>query len=87
MAAALFCSRSSVYRTIWAHREQTLGPEHDAVGRLAPPVRTTVLCPTLGRTLVGLLKAPPGLWLVPNALELCHACLDTANHAWDRGLG
>jgi putative transposase len=59
IAAVLFCSRSSVYRTVWAYREKTLGLEHDDAGRLAPPMHTTVLCPTLLRTLVGLLKATP----------------------------
>jgi hypothetical protein len=48
-----------VYRTVWASREKTLSLEHNDEGRLAPPVRTTVLVPTLRRTLVGLLKATP----------------------------
>jgi transposase len=59
IATALFCSRSSVYRTVRAYREGTLGWEHDAQGRLVPPVRTTVLLPTLRRSLLALLKAPP----------------------------
>ena len=59
IAAVRFCSRSSVYRTVRAYREGTLGLEHDEHGRLAPPVRTTVLLPTLRRSLVALLKAPP----------------------------
>jgi transposase len=59
IADALFCSRSSVYRTVRAYREGTLGLEHDAQGRLVAPVRTTVLPPTLRRSLVALLKAPP----------------------------
>lgn len=59
IAAALFCSRSSVYRTVRAYREGTLGLEHDDRGRLLPPVRTTVLLPTWRRSLVALLKAPP----------------------------
>jgi hypothetical protein len=57
MAAVLFGSRSSVYRAVWAYREKTWGLEHDDEGRLAPPVRTTVLCPPLRRTWGGLLKA------------------------------
>ena len=61
-AAVLFCSRSSVYRTAWAYREKPLGLEHDDAGRLAPPMRTTVLCPTLRRTLVGRLKATPQVY-------------------------
>jgi putative transposase len=59
IAAVLFCSRSSVYRTVRAYQEGTLGLEHDDQGRLLPPVRTTVLVPTLRRSLVALLKAPP----------------------------
>ena len=59
IAAVLFCSRSSVYRTVRAYQEGTLGLEHDDHGRLLPPVRTTVLVPTLRRSLVALLKAPP----------------------------
>jgi transposase len=59
IAAVLFCSRSSVYRAVRAYRENTLGWEHDAQGRLVPPVRTTILLPTLRRSLLALLKAPP----------------------------
>src|ERR671915_1102973 len=59
IAAALFCSRSSVYRTVQAYRVGTLGLEHDDQGRLLPPVRTTVLVPPLRRSLLALLKAPP----------------------------
>src|ERR671917_1640008 len=59
IAAVLFCSRSSVYRTVRAYQAGTLGLEHDDQGRLLPPVRTTVLVPTLRRSLLALLKAPP----------------------------
>ena len=59
IAVVLFCSRSSVYRTVRAYRQGTLGWEHDAQGRLLPPLRTTVLLPTLRRSLVSLLKATP----------------------------
>jgi putative transposase len=59
IAAALFCSRSSVYRTVRAYRQGTLGWEQDAQGRLLPPLRTTVLLPTLRRSLVARLKATP----------------------------
>jgi hypothetical protein len=59
-SADVLCgSRSSVYRTVRAYREGTLGLEHDAQGRLIPPVRTTVLFPTLRWSLLSLLKAPP----------------------------
>ena len=59
IAAVLFCSRSSVYRTVRAYRQGRLGWKHDEQGRLMPPVRTTVLLPMLRRSLVALLKAPP----------------------------
>jgi transposase len=59
IAAALFCSRSSVYRTGRAYRQGTLGWDHDAQGRLMPLMRTTVLLPTLRRSLVALLKVTP----------------------------
>jgi putative transposase len=59
IAAVLFCSRSSVYRTVQAYRTGTLGLEHDLQSRLVPPVRTTVLLPTLRRSLVALLRASP----------------------------
>jgi len=59
IAAVLFCSRSSVYRTVRAYQEGTLRLEHDDQGRLTPPLRTTVRLPTLRRSLVALLKAPP----------------------------
>ena len=51
-------------------------------------MRTTVLIPTLRRSLLALLKArPAGLWLVPHPLELCHAGPDAADQARDHGLG
>jgi putative transposase len=59
IAAVLFCSRSSVYRTVRAYRAGTLGWELDDNGRLCPPRRTTVLVPTLRRSLLALLEAPP----------------------------
>jgi putative transposase len=61
IAAVMFCSRSSVYRTVRAYRAGTLGWEPDD-GRLSPPVRTTVLVPTLRRSLLALLKAPPRVY-------------------------
>jgi transposase len=59
IAAGLFCSRSSAYRTVRAYRKGTLGWEHDDQGRLASPRRTTVLLPTLRRSRLALLKVPP----------------------------
>jgi transposase len=62
IAAVLFCSRSSVYRTVRAYQAGTLGLEHDDQGRLIPPRRPTVLLPTLRRSLLALLKAPPRVY-------------------------
>jgi putative transposase len=59
IAAVLFCSRSRVDRTVRAYRAGTLGLESDAPGRLAPPVRTTVLTHSLQRSLWALLNAAP----------------------------
>jgi putative transposase len=59
IAAVLFCSRSSVYRAVRAYRAGTLGLKPDKEGRLLPPMRTTVLVPTLRRSLLALLKASP----------------------------
>jgi putative transposase len=59
IAMVLFCSRSSVYRAVWAYRKGTLALEYDDHGRLTLPVRTTVLVPTLRRSLLALLKATP----------------------------
>ena len=59
IAAVLFCSRSSVYRTVRAYREGSLGWKADDNGQLLPPKRCTVLFPMLRRSLLALLKAPP----------------------------
>jgi transposase len=59
IAACLFCSRSSVYRTVRAYRTGTLGFTCDEDGQLRPPIRTTVLVPTLRRSLLALLTTVP----------------------------
>jgi hypothetical protein len=59
LAAALFCSRSRVDRTLRAYRRGTLGWERDAQGRLLPPRHPTVPLPTRRRSLRALLQAPP----------------------------
>src|SRR5687767_11352001 len=59
IAACLFCSRSSVYRTVRASRAGTLDLTVDEDGQLLPPVRTTVLTPSLQRSLRAVLKAVP----------------------------
>jgi transposase len=75
IADTLFCSRSSVYRTVRAYRAGTLGLEPDDQGRLAPPVRTTVLAPTLRRAPVALLKT------TPRAYGWCRTCWSCATLA------
>jgi transposase len=59
IAAYLFCSRSSVYRTVRAYRTGTLAFTFNEEGQLRPPIRTTVLLPTLRRSLLALLKTVP----------------------------
>jgi transposase len=59
MAQVLFCSRSSVDRTVRTSQAGTLGLKHDAHGRLVSPIRPTVLLPTRRRSLLARLKAPP----------------------------
>ena len=59
IAAALFCSRSSVYRTVRAYQAGHTGAGTRRAGSAGPPVRTTVLTPTLRRSLLALLKAAP----------------------------
>jgi transposase len=59
IAAVLFCSRSSVYRTVRLYRAGQLGVHVEADGQLAAPIRTTVLLPVVERSLRALLKAPP----------------------------
>jgi transposase len=59
IAAFLFCSRSSVYRTVRLYRAGTLGFRVDPDGQLTAPVRTTVLMPWIKRAVGALLKAAP----------------------------
>jgi transposase len=59
IAAFLFCSRSSVYRIVAAYRSHSLGFDFADAGTLQPPVRTTCLSPSIKRSLLSLLKAPP----------------------------
>jgi hypothetical protein len=59
IAAVLFCSRSSVYRTVRAYRAGALGWRAGDDGQLLPPIRCTVLFPMLRRSLLALLKVPP----------------------------
>lgn len=59
IAAVLFGSRSSGYRTVRAYRTGKLRWQHGEQGQRLPPVRTTGLVPTLRRSLRALLKVPP----------------------------
>jgi transposase len=59
IAAVLFCSRSSVYRTVRLYRAGPLGCTVAADGQLAAPVRTTLLLPMVQRSVTALLKTPP----------------------------
>ena len=59
IAACLFCARSRVYRIVRAYRTGTLGVTFDKDGQWRPPIRTTVLLPTLRRSLLALLKTVP----------------------------
>ena len=82
------CSvRALAYRTVHAYRAGTLGWEHDNQGQLLPRVRTTVLLPTLRRSLLALLKVPRGHMGVPHALEQCHAGPDPAGQMEDHRVG
>jgi hypothetical protein len=51
-----------VYRTVRAYRAGPLGVMINETGRLAPPVRTTVLTPSLPRSLRALLKVAPDVY-------------------------
>jgi putative transposase len=59
IAAVLFCSRSSVYRTVRLYRAGQWGFTVDDHGQLAAPVWTTVLLPVVRRSLSALRKVPP----------------------------
>jgi hypothetical protein len=61
IAAALFCSRSRVDRTVRAHRTGTFW-ESDEVGELGVPVRTTILLPTRQRSLGALRRVSPQVY-------------------------
>jgi transposase len=59
VAAALFCSRSSVYRTLRAWERGEVGFDASSDETMGPPVRTTELTPSLRRSLLGLLRKCP----------------------------
>ena len=87
IAAVLFCSRSSVYRTVRAYREGSLGVgvrrRWAAGSACAPHHVARHAAAIVGRPAQG---APAGVWVVPHALELCHAGPDVAGHAGDHRL-
>jgi transposase len=59
IAAYLFCSRSSVYRIVYAYRIGSLGIRVDPDGQRSIAVRLTVLMPWLTRSLGAIPKAAP----------------------------
>jgi hypothetical protein len=59
IVAFLFCSRSSVFRIVAAYRSNSLGFDFAQEGTIHPPVRTSVLSPSLKRSLVALLNSTP----------------------------
>jgi Homeodomain-like domain len=75
IAAVLFCSRSSVYRTVRASREGSRGWRSNGDGQLLPPVCRTGLLPMLRRSLLALRKAPP------QAYGRCRTCWSGATLA------
>ena len=84
MTVVLFCSRSSVYRTVRAYQEGALDWEYDVQGRLGPPVGTTVLLTVAAGPAQGTSR---GVWVMPHALERCHAGPDPAGQPGPHGLG
>jgi transposase len=59
IAAFLFCSRSSVYRIVKAYRCHSLAFDFNEEGSGLPPIRTSLLSPSLKRSLLALLNATP----------------------------
>ena len=59
MAVFLLCSRSSVYRIVWAYRPGSLGIRGDPDGPLSLAVPSSVLMPWLTRALGALLQKAP----------------------------
>ena len=59
IAAFLFCSRSSVYRSVRAYRTGSLGLRVDPAGQRSIAVQTRVLMPWLTRALGALRKKAP----------------------------
>ena len=86
IASFLFCSRSTVYRTVEAYRAGTLGFDVGATARVCPPVRTTVLVPWLRHSLFAQAASAP-LRVVPHPLEWRRAGRGTQGSPSHRGLG
>src|SRR5262245_24749712 len=76
-AAALFCSRSSVYRPVRAYRAGTLGLACDAPGRLTSASAHHGADALSATVAVGMASCrAASLRLVPHTLEWCHAGSD-----------
>jgi transposase len=59
IAAFLFCSRSSVYRIVSAYRTNSLGFHFTDDSAILLSARTSILSPSLKRSLLAILKASP----------------------------
>ncbi len=60
IAAFLFCSRSSVYRTVEAYRRGAFGSRQAATGDGGDEARRRAYIPSLTRSLVAIIKRVPG---------------------------
>ena len=82
IAAFLFCSRSSVYRTCKPTGRGPWGSCAMPQGQLMPPQRPTGLTLALQHGARDPARhGAPGVWLVSHALELCHTGPDAAHPA------
>src|SRR5262245_53024382 len=59
IAAVLFCSRSSIYRSVRAYRTGSLGVHVAPAGQLSIAVQSTIFMPWLTRSLGAILKKAP----------------------------
>ena len=88
LATGLFCAHSSVYRTVRADQAAPAGLKHDAQGRLVSRHPHDRAAPDTATVAAGAAPGTPArVWVVPYALELCHAGSDAADHTGTHGLG
>jgi hypothetical protein len=88
IAACLFCSRSSVYRMVRLYRAGKLGFPV-ATGRPTGGTRPDNCPEAVAEALCGGAAhgAPTDLWLVPDAVELCHTGGTAADETRAGGVG